>query len=68
MDCQDCRLANQRLWHGYRSDCQGCAARMVSRSPQYFDSKKRGSQTHEYVGILSRLGVTHEAAKAAAGD
>lgn len=35
MTCPDCDMAAQQLHHGFRSACQGCAARALVRSPVF---------------------------------
>jgi hypothetical protein len=46
--------------------CPGCMARSAARSPQFFEARQAGKLTPDYRDLLQRLGVTHEAVKAAA--
>jgi hypothetical protein len=68
MSCEDCRIATERVWHTFRANCPGCAARAVSRGPNYRESHAAGKQTRKYRDELEMLGVSHqqvlEAAKA----
>lgn len=66
MTCQDCQTAAERPWHTFRDGCPGCAARALSRSPQFFESRRRGKQTQAYRAALEALGLTHEQVQAAA--
>lgn len=64
MICDDCTLARVQTWHGYRSNCPGCAARAAARSPEFFAAKKAGKLTQDYKRVLDALGVSHDEAKA----
>lgn len=66
MTCEDCQLAAERLHHSYRSGCKGCAARAVARGPDFFRCRTVGKQDQKYRQLLEAVGVTHEAAMAAA--
>ena len=59
MTCPDCQTAQARPWHGFRVDCPGCAARALSRSPAYVESRRRNSLTRPYRTALEKVGVTH---------
>ena len=65
MTCKDCATAAERLSHHF-SDCQGCKARAVARSPRFREALKGGTQTPEYRRMLEQVGVTHEEVKQAA--
>lgn len=66
MTCPDCQLASERPHYGYRSGCKGCAARAVARGPDFFRCRTVGKQDQKYRQLLEAVGVTHEAAMAAA--
>lgn len=66
MTCPDCQLASERMHHGYRSGCKGCAARAVARGPDFFRCRTAGKQDQKYRQLLAAVGVTHEEAMAAA--
>jgi hypothetical protein len=63
--CNDCRLASEKLHHGF-SDCPGCRARAVARDPRFAEARKAGRMTPEYRRMLEQAKVTHEDVKAAA--
>lgn len=64
-ECKDCLKAAVVEWHGFSAGCQGCAARAVSRGPNYRASRTAGSLTPRYREELALLGVTHDEVKAA---
>lgn len=64
--CPDCYLAAKELHHGFRMGCRGCAARAVSRGPNYRRVRQAGALDRQYRGELDALGVTHDEVKAAA--
>ena len=66
MTCPECSTAAERLHHGYRSGCKGCAARAVARGPDFHRCKTAGRQDREYRDLLAAVGVTHEAVVRAA--
>lgn len=66
MICQDCEAASKVPWHGFRAGCLGCAARAVSRGPNYRRCLQAGMQDRLYRDELQLLKVTHEAVRAAA--
>ncbi|QAZ38444.1 hypothetical protein C1M51_02855 [Methylibium sp. Pch-M] len=69
MTCPDCTRSAAELWHGFRGQCPGCAARAVARGPNYRESHGAGRLTSKYRAELELLGVTHDQVKAAAaGD
>ena len=65
MTCPDCTTAATEAWHGFRSGCKGCAARAVSRGPNYRRCRDAGRQDRQYQGELRQLGVTHDEVRAA---
>ena len=65
-ECQDCTLSASRSWHGFSAGCPGCAARAVSRGPNYRRCLAEGRQDRRYRDELALVGVTHERVKAAA--
>jgi hypothetical protein len=64
--CRECIAAAVRPWHGFASDCKGCAARAIARGPNYRQAQAGGRQDWKYRAELEALGVTHEQVKAAA--
>jgi hypothetical protein len=64
--CPDCEASSQWLHHGFSASCAGCQARMLSRSPDFSQSRRNGSQTSRYVAALAAAGLTHDQVKAAA--
>lgn len=60
MSCADCTNAAAKPWHGFSAGCLGCAARAVSRGPNYREAQKEGRQTRKYRGECEQLGVTHQ--------
>ena len=58
-ECPDCAAARGGLWHGFHANCEGCQARMVSRSPQCFEARKAGKLTPAYRELLATTGLTH---------
>ena len=59
MTCPDCQTAQAQPWHGFRVDCPGCAARALSRSPGFVESRRRNSLIRPYREALARVGLTH---------
>ena len=66
MSCIDCLKASKRRWHGFSYPCRGCAARALSRSPQFRRIQQSGKQDQAYRLALQQMGVSHEDVKAAA--
>jgi hypothetical protein len=67
--CPDCTAAAESAWHGFTHGCPGCAARAVSRGPNYRESHAAGKQTRKYRAELEMLGVSHQQVlEAAAAD
>jgi hypothetical protein len=66
MTCLDCDLAAKKRHHGFRSGCQGCAARSLVRSPHWRRVQAAGVQDRPYRAALAQFGLTHEQVKAAA--
>lgn len=66
MNCTDCAKSAAQSWHGFRANCLGCAARAVSRGPNYRRCLSAGRLDHRYTDELRLHGVTHAEAKAAA--
>jgi hypothetical protein len=66
MTCEACKQAAERVSAMFRDGCPGCMARSAARSPQFFEARQAGKLTPDYREMLQRLGVTHEAVKAAA--
>jgi hypothetical protein len=66
MSCEACTKAAAEPWHGFRSDCQGCKARSVARSPHFDRVRRAGVLDNRYTSLLAAFGVTHEEVKAAA--
>lgn len=66
MNCPDCEAAARGPWHGFMACCQGCAARAVSRGPNYRRCLSSGMQDRLYRQELELLGVTHQAVREAA--
>ena len=66
--CADCVQATLTAWHAFRAGCPGCAARAVSRGPNFARCRALGAQDRRYRDELELLKVTHaqviEAAKA----
>jgi len=65
-DCHNCARAASAPHHGFSAFCQGCAARAVSRGPNYRRCLAAGMQDRLYREELELLKVTHEAVRAAA--
>lgn len=65
-DCPDCAASARAPWHGFRAACSGCAARAVSRGPNYRRCLTAGMQDRLYRDELELLGVTHQAVREAA--
>lgn len=66
-DCPDCTLASKQPHHGFRANCQGCAARAAARSPHFRRVRDNGMQDRAYRSMLDLYGITHDDVKAAAG-
>lgn len=66
MTCEACTAAAERVCAMFHANCPGCMARSAARSPQFFEARQAGKLTPDYRDVLQRLGVTHEAVKAAA--
>lgn len=66
MTCPACTTAAQEVCAMFVVGCPGCMARTAARSPQFFEARQAGKLTPDYRDLLQRLGVTHEAVKAAA--
>jgi hypothetical protein len=60
MSCPDCTRSAAELWHGFTHGCPGCAARAVSRGPNYRESHAAGKQTRKYRDELQQFGVSHQ--------
>lgn len=63
--CPACAEARERESHLFHAGCLGCAARAVSRGPNYRRCRDAGRQDRQYQGELRQLGVTHEQAREA---
>lgn len=59
-DCQDCTASARQMHCGFRSDCVGCCARVVARSPQFFNSRKAGRQSRDYLALLETFRLSHQ--------
>lgn len=66
MTCPACTTAAQQVSAMFHAGCPGCMARSAARSPQFHEARQAGKLTTDYRDLLQRLGVTHEAVKAAA--
>jgi hypothetical protein len=66
MSCPDCEAASKALHHGFHASCPGCAARAVSRGPNYRRCLANGTQDRLYRDELELLKVTHQAVREAA--
>ena len=64
--CPDCETAARVIHHGFRANCPGCAARAVSRGPNYRRCLAAGIQDRLYRDELELMKTTHEAVRAAA--
>ncbi len=65
-DCPDCQAAAERVHHGFRASCTGCAARSVARGPDFHRVRKAGKLDLQYRALLVQLQVNHAEVKAAA--
>ena len=65
MTCEECVKASQQPWNMFRSDCQGCKARGLSRGPDFTMSRKAGRQSEAYRHVLGLLGLSHDEVKTA---
>jgi hypothetical protein len=63
--CIDCTEAAKRPWHGFRFGCQECAARAISRGPNFRRCRDAGRLDRKYQAELDLLGCTHDQVKAA---
>jgi len=59
MTCADCTHALAGPWHGFTSTCKACKARMLSRSPEYVESRRQNKLIHAYRAALRLCGVSH---------
>jgi hypothetical protein len=66
MTCTDCINAARRPWHAFSAACRACAARMLSRGPDFAEAKRTGVQPESYRRALISMGVLHEDVKEAA--
>lgn len=66
MSCPACTKAAERLTGVFQAGCKGCAARAVSRGPNFRRARDSGYQDRKYRGELEQFGVTHDQVKAAA--
>lgn len=64
--CEDCVKATLGPWHGFTGGCAGCAARAVSRGPNFDRVRKAGMRDRLYRSELELVGVTHEQVREAA--
>lgn len=62
--CPACAEARIRESHLFHAGCKGCAARAVSRGPNFHRCRDAGRQDRAYQGELRQLGVTHEEVRA----
>jgi tRNA(Ile2) C34 agmatinyltransferase TiaS len=58
--CADCTQATLGPWHSFTANCPGCAARAVSRGPNFFRCRAQGKQDRLYREELQLVGVTHD--------
>lgn len=68
MICPECLESARQLHHGYRNtECRGCRARMLLRSPMgmeaFIASQESGRLTHEYREQLRSFDTDHEHCK-----
>jgi hypothetical protein len=63
--CPDCIKSATELWHGFRANCEGCAARGVGRGPNFRRVRDAGRLDRKYRSELDLVGVTHDQVKAA---
>lgn len=64
--CSACKSASTSpAWGEFRAGCRQCSARAASRSPQFYDARRKGVQTREYRALLEQFGLTHEEVNAA---
>lgn len=63
--CPDCQAASERMHHGFTSNCRGCWARAVSRSPDFHRVMQAQWLDKDYLAMLQRTSVTHQEAKLA---
>jgi hypothetical protein len=64
--CPDCTKATEGLHHGFTSNCRGCWARTVARSPDFARVRAAQWVDKPYLALIGRFGVTHNEVKAAA--
>lgn len=61
MTCTACTTAATTPgWGEFVMGCRGCCARAAARSPQFFESRKTGTQTRAYRALLEQFGLTHD--------
>lgn len=65
MTCPDCKAAAERPHHGFARLCGGCQARMVARSDEFLETRRRGRMTAVCLALLRRCGLEHDAVLAA---
>ena len=63
--CPACAESSSAVSHLFHAGCKGCAARAVSRGPNFRRCRDAGRQDRAYQGELRQLGVTHEEVRAA---
>ena len=55
-DCAACTRARKHPASGlFHAGCQGCAARSLARTPQFFQAAREGRLTPEYRMALTNL-------------
>ena len=65
MTCEACEKARRRPTSGlFHAGCDGCAARSLARTPQFFQAAREGRLTPEYRMALTNLLPTLPAADA----
>ena len=56
MTCEACTRARKHPKYGlFHAGCEGCAARSLARTPQFFQAAKEGRLTPEYRMALTNL-------------
>lgn len=58
--CGACVKAALTVSHEFHAGCPGCAARAVSRGPNFARCRKEGAQDRRYRAELEQFGVTHD--------
>jgi len=62
VSCEACDRARVHPNSGlYRAQCDGCAARALSRSPEFFEAAQSGRMTPRYRMALSQFFAGREA-------